>query len=348
MSANLILARLSGHDSRNPLAFDALVEASGLPADMLQALLDQMFHAIPAAVNRCEVTRYGKTQMLYWPTGVIQSFKGDPEGAMKFYGSWTIREKQKRKDEFKRGAKSIRAIPTAVITTRMADEAIQKLESFAMDEKSISRKMRELIARQGKATSSELNRINESVRNPAKYLSTYIDAGLITVTKNGNGGRSGNTFSIALGVAPEELLVERRPTGRPKGTSKQESGHDQSKTAKVQSETATCTNSQTANKEPIEPAPFDIPLLVATSPMTAIEEPTPEPAAKPVSSGIDVAAVELTTFCHCHNVFIDGTGQLVIQHPGRAHILFPLPDTIRIKKLLTAIDLESLSDAGRA
>lgn len=43
-----------------------------------------------------------------------------------------------------------------------------------------------------------------------------------------------------------------------------------------------------------------------------------------------------------HDICVDPDGQLVIQLPGKVRMVFPAPDTKRIKAYLAAIDLESL------
>lgn len=66
-----ILATLAGASSQKPMAFDDLVKASGLLPATLNMVLVQMAHAVPATINCASITKAGKTQMLYWPTGVI-------------------------------------------------------------------------------------------------------------------------------------------------------------------------------------------------------------------------------------------------------------------------------------
>lgn len=88
MTHRKILAILAGASSQKPMAFEDLVKASGLsPATLLQ-VLDQMAHSIPATINCASITKAGKTQMLYWPTGVIdkaaQPFRINNEKAAGF------------------------------------------------------------------------------------------------------------------------------------------------------------------------------------------------------------------------------------------------------------------------
>jgi hypothetical protein len=72
MATDNILATLAGRDSRNPMGFDELVVASGMDALDLAPELKQMCRWLPAPINCAEITRSGKTQMFYWPTGVVE------------------------------------------------------------------------------------------------------------------------------------------------------------------------------------------------------------------------------------------------------------------------------------
>lgn len=71
MTHQKLLTMLAGCNSQKPMAFDALVKASGLLPSTLEILMEQMAHSTPMAINRATVTKDGRTQMMIWPTGVI-------------------------------------------------------------------------------------------------------------------------------------------------------------------------------------------------------------------------------------------------------------------------------------
>ena len=79
MTHQKILAMLAGHDAQNPMAFGDLVKKSGLLPATLNNVLQQMFNSVPASVNCAQVTKRGITQMVYWPTGVVNARTG-PQG----------------------------------------------------------------------------------------------------------------------------------------------------------------------------------------------------------------------------------------------------------------------------
>ena len=79
----LILNILKGSSSQNPMRFDVLLTVSGKARDELQEALEDMYQQVPAAINRVLQIKAGQEQYLYWPTGVLQSFKGDVVGARK-------------------------------------------------------------------------------------------------------------------------------------------------------------------------------------------------------------------------------------------------------------------------
>jgi hypothetical protein len=79
MTHDKILAMLAGHDAQHPMAFDDLVKKSGLlPATLNMILLD-MYNSISKPINYATITKKGKTQTVYWPTGVVNVRTG-PQG----------------------------------------------------------------------------------------------------------------------------------------------------------------------------------------------------------------------------------------------------------------------------
>jgi hypothetical protein len=76
MTHRKILDMLAGHDAQHPLAFDDLIKASGLLPGTLNMILLQMYDCTPRPINYATITKKGKTQTVYWPTGVVNSRPG--------------------------------------------------------------------------------------------------------------------------------------------------------------------------------------------------------------------------------------------------------------------------------
>lgn len=68
-----ILDVLQGRSSLYPMPFDELHAASGLSKKRLNEMLDAMAYAIPASINRATITKNGVTQVVLWPTCVMQA-----------------------------------------------------------------------------------------------------------------------------------------------------------------------------------------------------------------------------------------------------------------------------------
>lgn len=68
-----VLALLSGRSSQYPMPFDELHAATGLSKKRLKEMLDAMAYALPATINRATLTKGGVTQVVLWPTGVIET-----------------------------------------------------------------------------------------------------------------------------------------------------------------------------------------------------------------------------------------------------------------------------------
>ncbi len=79
MTHQKILTLLEGSSSSNPMPFGELCMKSGLFPDNLKTVLEQMFNTVPAPINRATLTRGGKTQEVYWPTGMV-GLRSGPQG----------------------------------------------------------------------------------------------------------------------------------------------------------------------------------------------------------------------------------------------------------------------------
>jgi hypothetical protein len=64
-----IIKGLSKSSSKEPMPFDTLLKKCGVSQEALQSELDAMYQA--KVINRCQHTKYGVTQMVYWPTAII-------------------------------------------------------------------------------------------------------------------------------------------------------------------------------------------------------------------------------------------------------------------------------------
>jgi hypothetical protein len=76
MTHQKILTMLAGCSSQKPMPFTDLVNASGLLPATLLHVLGQMAHSLPATINCASITKNGTTQMVYWPTGVVEKSTG--------------------------------------------------------------------------------------------------------------------------------------------------------------------------------------------------------------------------------------------------------------------------------
>lgn len=66
-----ILKLMAGHTAQIPIAFDDLVKKSGIEAGVLLGDLQRLFNSQPTPINCAQITKSGKTYMVYWPTGAI-------------------------------------------------------------------------------------------------------------------------------------------------------------------------------------------------------------------------------------------------------------------------------------
>jgi len=114
--------------------------------------------------------------------------------------------------------------------------------------------------------------------------------------------KDGLIYRLADGVTPELLLEDRRLTNLPPPVIKPEKQQEQN-------------HLQESNVLEFKRA-------------EEVQQVTPQ----------DLPERGMTT----HDVCVDADGQLVIQLPGKVRMVFPAPDTKRIKAYLAAIDLEAL------
>jgi len=280
MEAKKIIAFMAGYDSRNPMPFDALVEASGLQPATLQMMLDQMFNSIPTLINRAEHTKGGKTQVVYWPTGIKPQdgiFKWTNNSLSYLFKSPANTQPPRRSEQ-----------------PRKAPEQPHQQENVMPREgKSRARVMLEYLAEHGQATNAKLIEISGAT-SVKPFIKNRINQGLII--------KDGLIYRLADGVTPELLLEDRRLTNLPPPVIKPEKQQEQN-------------HLQESNVLEFKRA-------------EEVQQVTPQ----------DLPERGMTT----HDVCVDADGQLVIQLPGKVRMVFPAPDTKRIKAYLAAIDLEAL------
>lgn len=279
-----ILGLLAGHDSKNPLPFDDLVKASGLFPATLEMVLNQMFETVPHPVNCAQITRAGKTQMVYWPTGVVAPAISLGRQAID----------QKKRPTF----------PKVEPAPRQQQPIQEEPMPQAEPTKSRARVLLEYLADHRSADGATLCQV-AGIESISSYLGGHFKRGLILVSDDYIKGR-GKTYTVAEGVTREQLLADGRKKNLPP--------HEQ-KAAKAEAPAAPASN---------------------------VHEFKPTNSPRPPAGEGQGVREELGRQYTAHHVFVDATGQLVIQQTGMVRMVFPAPDTLRIQKLLLAIDLESL------
>jgi hypothetical protein len=198
MEPEKILSLLAGHDSRKPMPFDELVKASGVDPAELEPILDAMFHRVPALINRAEITKANKTQLMYWPTGVIERFE---------WKSLSINPKKRptfpsasRRDEMK---------PAQPKEENEMPKTKQRREPRWAG-KGCGRVFLEYLAEHGTATGQELCALTDKAESVGSYLVGPIKRGHVLVERLGPNARSGNRYTVAPGVTREMLLTDGR------------------------------------------------------------------------------------------------------------------------------------------
>ena len=284
MGAKKIIAMMAGHDSKNPMSFEALVAESGLMPATLQMMLDQMFSTIPAQINRAEITRNGVSQFYYWPTGVVNAV------------DFSISKNRPYFPPFRRSEKA----------QELKAEQHQQETAMPAPEKSRARIMLEYLADHGHATGKELC-VSTGTESVKPYLIGPIKRGHILVEKLGPQIRDGNVYRVAPGISRDELLADGRKKNIP--PHKQAEAVAQFSATPAQHTQQSESQTNVVEFKRAEAAPQE-------------EEP----------------AREYTS----QDVFLDAAGQLNIRLPGKVRMVFPVPDTKRIKAFLSAVDLEAL------
>lgn len=288
MGAKKIIAMMAGHDSKNPMSFEALVAESGLMPATLQMMLDQMFSTIPAQINRAEITRNGVSQFYYWPTGVVNAV------------DFSISKNRPYFPPYRRSENA---------PEQKAEQPQQEISMQPTEEKSRARIMLEYLADHGRATGKELC-VSTGTESVKPYLIGPIKRGHVLVEKLGPQRRDGNVYRVAPGVSREELLADGRRKNIPP--------HKHSE----------AVSQIHATPEQHLQQPEQQSNVVEFKRTEAAQEVTEQ----------DLPERGMTT----HDVCVDADGQLVIQLPGKVRMVFPAPDTKRIKAYLDAIDLEAL------
>lgn len=361
MSAEEILALLTGHDSRNPLAFDLLLEKSGVGAGRLNLLLDNMYRAIPAMINRCQITRSGVTHFVYWPTGMVEKAARQ---------SIVINPNKVPPSGFIQ-------TPARLNPARKKDKPIHDMETSMQPIRNQTKVslILEFMFNNGASTNAMLAKAGNT-RTPSTFLLSYIASGLVTV----KGNAPNKIYRIADGVT-REMLQTAKPHACAMSPRVESAGDEIS------------VDTTTFNLVPFEESgapPYRSPFMVhevpahkeqdcadsdtdfpdvdadetvsdtdksvfgiekAPAPVAAepVAEESPVPAVKPdnvrqfkrpdhpVALPIDPG--RQFSYQHCG---FDAEGQFVIRNTDLGSLVFPLEDTIRIQKLFLAIDLESL------
>lgn len=345
MTTENILALLAGRDSKNPMGFDELLAASGMDSAMLISELEHICHQIPAPINCAQITRAGKSQMVYWPTGIVEKAE---------WQHITINpRKLPPSGSLARPPRTQHAKPTEPIANRMAEQAIQKVEE-TMQKQTESRQpvtlkhvLELVIGRPGIKREEILQCLvysdgsnNQQVR---KIIVNATQNGRISVDDEDR-LHPGPMISASLQrrqpkpPKPEKTqkpvgkVVPYKESGQPLPPfTEQNAGPTQN--AEAPSQPAAQEPAQNCAEKSAEPP---------VSESSNVHEFKRRDAAntdKPVS---DTDKSEPDRYYTAHQVFVDATGQLIIQQPGMVRMVFPAPDTRRIQKLLLAIDLESL------
>ena len=293
MASDKLLALLAGHDSKRPMAFDDIVAASGLQAETVQMLMDHLFHSVPSAVNRAEITRYGKTQMFYWPTGVVVSFKGDQKAAFQYIRQkmWNARQAQPPRMQH--------TPPTAQIANRMAEKAVNQMEGIL--------NMDTPMDTQGRQPVTSKHLLDAVAATPGIERKAIMQ--LLVYGDGSNKKQVEKMISNAI----QQKAIRQDALNHLYLGEKIAAGHSAPHKA---------PNPQPETAKPVEQA----------SNIREFKRPE-QPEAENTEPAREFTA---------QNVFVDATGQLNIQLPGKVRMVFPAPDTRRIKAFLNAVDLESL------
>jgi hypothetical protein len=188
-----VLSVIKNATSSDPVGFDTLEKLTFSTGIRLEALMDDLYQSRPPVINRAQVTRDGKSQMVYWATGMIP-----PAISL---GRQVINPK-KRPEFPERVVKPSQHVTPATIQQPKELPIMSKSEEPT---KSKVRLMLELLAEKGSATARELSYYSKSNSGVLPYLKTYMSRGLITAAQEFD-GRAGKRFFLADGVTLDDLL----------------------------------------------------------------------------------------------------------------------------------------------
>jgi len=311
MTADKILALLAGHDSKKPMSFDDLAEKSGLLYATLEMVLEQMHHQVPAPINCAQITRGGKTQWVYWPTGVVEKAERQPI----IIGSGKPPPiRQAHPASIVTAPPRIHCPDTSKAINRMSQKAINHMEQNDMEQqplKSRGAAMLELLAEKREATYQQLLDISG-----AKVVDPFIKGNL----KRGLVIRDGRNYRVAEGVTAEMLLADTRKQNLPP-TRKQ-------------------PEAEPAKAPPIV---FNEPKVQFVSDAEFIPTKLPEFIPMNFPEYLRMDDPEAPSQCAVSQIFIDDSGQIILNIFGQTSITLAAADVLRIKRLLAAVDLESLA-----
>jgi hypothetical protein len=246
MEAEKILALLDGRDSRNQMPFDELVLVSGIDPSSCSRMLDAMFHRVPALVNRAQITRADKTQMVYWPTGVIEKF----DQKVVDQRSWNQRVAMKAAE-----AAPYRRDETKPAQPKQENEMAKTKQrpQPKLTGKSCGRIFLEYLAEHNTATGKELCALTGQAESVGAYLTGPIKRGHVIVERLGQSVRSGNRYTVAPGITREMLLADARKKNVPPHEYKamQEAAAEEPiKSSEATPEVESNLQSETANTQP--------------------------------------------------------------------------------------------------
>ena len=191
-TSHTILDMLKGCDSRKPMPLDTLLTKCGIDHDQLLDLLDVMFQTIPAQINCAEITRGGKTQKVYWPTGVIEAPMTGHAGREFLRQNWKINRTAAE------GA--IKAAKPAQLTKETPPMDTPKTKTSII---------LEMLADRQKVSARELC-IAAETQSVAPFVKVHMKRGQILRTEETVAGSILAYYSIAPGETLATLQTDHR------------------------------------------------------------------------------------------------------------------------------------------
>lgn len=203
-----LLKSMEGKSAQDPIAFDDIVKATGLPEPEVQQLLDVMYENIPARVNRAKITRGGIEQVFYWPTGVVQNFKGDPVGARRFY---------EKNAAYRRTGTITRPVDIEQ-SSQQAEPIKEKSNMKPRDKIAIGPKAMivvEHLQKVGKLGTQSISEILDThSSNVRSVMEKMVNLGMVRIEKQPQPGRkSTNVYVLGEGVTQDDFIISKNGLG---------------------------------------------------------------------------------------------------------------------------------------